>query len=316
MIGLAELGGPGVPADASSSTWLIDLLFYNVAPNQCGMETSGRGGWELERMDDQYRCYDRCYDEDHDNYIDIILKGDDAGMANIHTLLQPSMGSGCYQELYDTGVWSSTCEGYQALYAAGGGGSTVNTAPGWRDYMVFKGSPVNQSISVTVDLESKLFVSFDPDLAPPPPPPGSPPNTPPPSSPPRPPSMPPVAPPPVSPPLLPPPPFSPPPSLPPSTPSKPPSTPLPAPLPLTPLISGRLTGAEGDTGVIITIAVAVPIGVLAAISILLSVWCAHRTRSKQQGQMAVPAVPVVAVASLTSDVTMELETQGDGECKT
>ena len=75
MVGLAELGGPGVPRDASSSTWLIDFLFFSTTPNQCGMESSGRGGWELERMDYLYRCYDRCYDEDHDNYVAIILKG-------------------------------------------------------------------------------------------------------------------------------------------------------------------------------------------------------------------------------------------------
>lgn len=103
-------------------------------------------------------CYDRCYNEDHDNYIDIILTGSAEGMRAIKRLEQPADGSGCYREFYDTGVWRD-CEGYQPVYNPGGGGNVVNPHPYFRNYV--KGSLPNISIDVVVDLENRLFVSYD-----------------------------------------------------------------------------------------------------------------------------------------------------------
>jgi len=65
--------------------------------------------------------YDDCYDEDGDNYIDIILTGDDAAMRNITHVEIPSLAGG-----------------YSAFYNPGGPGPTPYpdasyTAPGPAD---------------------------------------------------------------------------------------------------------------------------------------------------------------------------------------
>jgi hypothetical protein len=66
-------------------------------------------------------AFDACYDEDRDNYIDIILVGDEDAARNITILEIPSLE-----------------EGYSAFYNPGGPGRTpfedVNySAPGPRD---------------------------------------------------------------------------------------------------------------------------------------------------------------------------------------
>ena len=62
--------------------------------------------------------YDDCYDEDRDNYIDIIIEGDEAAARNITHVEIPSLAGG-----------------YDAFYNPGGPGSTpfpgvVYTQPG------------------------------------------------------------------------------------------------------------------------------------------------------------------------------------------
>jgi hypothetical protein len=72
----------------------------------------------LSELGKKSATYDDCYDEDRDNYIDIIIKGDDAAARNITHIEIPSLAGG-----------------YDAFYNPGGPGTTpfsgVNyTSPG------------------------------------------------------------------------------------------------------------------------------------------------------------------------------------------
>lgn len=104
-------------------------------------------------------CYDKCYVEDHDNYIDIILMGDEVALESIKTLHQPSDGTGCYQHFYATGEWQE-CKGYQPLYNPGGGGNVYAGKYGpYFDNFVAGSWAV--SIDVDVDLKGERFVTYN-----------------------------------------------------------------------------------------------------------------------------------------------------------
>lgn len=81
-------------------------------------------------------AYDDCYDEDHDNYIDVILSGDEAAMHSITFLEVPATGD------------------YDPLYNPGGPGN--NPTPGVR----YSAASPPDLQPVTIALDDPLTVSY------------------------------------------------------------------------------------------------------------------------------------------------------------